>query len=81
MCLSKCPAGFKAFGSAARSSAEDAAMVERMVQGGELPGGMQAPNLPSGPGPHPASAVGATVGNAIANTTANTGPLFEEIWE
>ena len=68
----------RAFGTAARSSAEDAAMIDRMVQGGQLPGGMSPPDLPGGPGPHPASAFGATAGNAISNTVANSGPLLIE---
>ena len=71
-------AGGRAIGGAARSSAEDTAMVERMVQGGELPGGMPAPDLPSGPGPHPASAAGATAGNLFANSISNAGPLIDD---
>lgn len=71
----ECETDSRAIGGAAEQ-----ALTERMVQGGVLPGGMPAPDLPAGPGPHQASKVGAVIGNAASNTIANSPPIVEELF-
>ena len=52
------------------------ALADAMVQGAEAPGGMGVSGLHPPTTPHPASAAGATIGNAASTSVANAGPLL-----
>ena len=71
----------RSIGSVSRSTADDTAMSQRMVLGGQLPGGLLAPDLPAGPPPSRSTAAVAAFRNSISNSIVNSGSIVEEIMD